>query len=68
MLNAPRTFYWEGYNFELNWDMYSRRWAWNPYLLSEQRKIEMEVTLDSIAIFGYSHLAAWRIQFENMFL
>lgn len=30
MLNAPRTFYWEEYDFELNRDMYSRRITWNP--------------------------------------
>ena len=30
MLNAPHTFYWEEYDFELNRDMYSRRITWNP--------------------------------------
>ena len=30
MLNTPHTFYWGGYNFELNRDIYSSRIAWNP--------------------------------------
>ena len=29
-LNTPHTFYWGGYNFELNRDKYFRGIAWNP--------------------------------------
>ena len=29
-----------------------------PHLLSDQRMIEMEATVDSIAIFGYSHFGS----------